>query len=69
MRALAEVIGRRLGIPVVSKTRDEAAAHFGFLSMVAGADQPASSKLTHAQLGWHPTGPGLLADLEANLQR
>jgi hypothetical protein len=63
-RDIAEVIGRGLKIPVVSKSSEEAAAHFGWLAMFVGSDMQASSKLTQERLGWHPTGPGLIADLE-----
>jgi nucleoside-diphosphate-sugar epimerase len=64
MREIAEVIGRGLRVPVVSLSQQEAQAHFGWLAMFAGADMPASSALTRQRLGWRPTGPGLIADLE-----
>jgi len=64
MREIAEVIGRGLKVPTVSLTPEEAPAHFGWLGMFAGFDMPASSALTQQRLGWHPTGPGLIADLE-----
>ena len=64
LRDIAEVIGRGLKVPVVSMSPEEAAAHFGWLAMFAGVDAPASSALTQKHLGWHPTGPGLIADLE-----
>ncbi|WP_158823772.1 SDR family oxidoreductase [Granulicella sp. S156] len=64
MREIAEVIGRGLKVPTVSLTPEEAPAHFGWLAMFAGFDMPASSALTQQRLGWHPTGPGLIADLE-----
>jgi nucleoside-diphosphate-sugar epimerase len=64
MRDIAEVIGRGLKVPVVSLSPDEASAHFGWLAMFAGLDMPASSAQTQERLGWHPTGPGLIADLE-----
>ncbi|MFZ1010902.1 MAG: SDR family oxidoreductase [Candidatus Sulfotelmatobacter sp.] len=63
-RNIAEVIGRGLKVPVVSKSPDEAAAHFGWLAMFADLDMPASSAQTQERLGWRPTGPGLIADLE-----
>jgi nucleoside-diphosphate-sugar epimerase len=63
MREIAEVIGRGLNVPVVSLSPEKAAAHFGWLSMFAGADLMASSEKTRKNLGWNPTGPGLLADL------
>lgn len=63
-RDIAEVIGRGLKVPVVSMSADEAAAHFGWMTLFAGIDMPASSAQTQQRLGWHPTGPGLIADLE-----
>jgi nucleoside-diphosphate-sugar epimerase len=64
MREIAEVIGRGLKVPVVSLSREKAQAHFGWLAMFAGFDMPASSAQTRQWLGWDPTGPGLVADLE-----
>lgn len=64
MRAIAEALGRRLGLPAASIPPEEAAAHFGWLAMFAMLDLPASSAVTRERLGWRPTGPGLLADLE-----
>lgn len=63
-RDIAESIGRGLKIPVVSLSPEQAATHFGWLAMFAGLDMPASSALTQQRLGWHPTGPGLIADLD-----
>jgi nucleoside-diphosphate-sugar epimerase len=64
VRDIADVIGRGLKVPVVSLSSEEAAGHFGWLAMFAGLDLPASSARTQERLGWHPTGPGLIADLE-----
>jgi nucleoside-diphosphate-sugar epimerase len=64
MREIAEVIGRGLKLPVVSLSPVEAPTHFGWLAMFAGFDMPASSAQTRQRLGWHPTGPSLIADLE-----
>lgn len=65
-REIAEVIGRRLNLPVVAKSAEEAAAHFGFFARFAGMDVAASSDRTQALLGWSPKEPGLIADIEAN---
>jgi nucleoside-diphosphate-sugar epimerase len=62
MRDIAEAIGRRLKLPV--KSIAPAQAYFGWLSMFAGLDMPASSALTRRKLGWEPTGPVLIADIE-----
>jgi nucleoside-diphosphate-sugar epimerase len=64
MRAIAQVLGERLGLPVASVTPEEAEAHFGWLAHFAMRDLPASSVWTRQTLGWHPTGPGMIADLE-----
>jgi nucleoside-diphosphate-sugar epimerase len=64
VRDIAEVIGRRLNIPVVSKSPEEAAAHFGWLGVFAGLDCPASSTLTQERLGWRPVETTMLSDLE-----
>lgn len=65
MRAIAEAVGRRVGVPARSITAEEAPAHFGWMAMFATHDVPASSALTRETLGWTPTGPGLIADIEA----
>jgi nucleoside-diphosphate-sugar epimerase len=64
LKDIAEVIGRGLKVPVVSKSPEEAAAHFGWFGIFAGRDLIGSSEQTQARLGWRPTGPGLIADLE-----
>jgi nucleoside-diphosphate-sugar epimerase len=63
-REIAEVIGRGLKVPVVSLTPEEAAGHFGWLGAFVARDLPASSAQTRDKLGWNPTGPGLISDLE-----
>src|SRR6201996_4127598 len=65
VREIAEVIGRGLKVPVVSKSPEEASEHFGWLGRFAGFDMPASSALTQERLGWHPTTqPGMISDLD-----
>jgi nucleoside-diphosphate-sugar epimerase len=63
-KAIAEVIGRRLNVPVVSQSPEEAAEHFGWFARFAGVDCPASSETTRALLHWKPDGPGLIADID-----
>jgi nucleoside-diphosphate-sugar epimerase len=63
-RDIAETIGRRLKVPVKSISAEEAGGYFGWLAHLAARDMPASSELTQKKLGWRPTGPGLIADLE-----
>ena len=63
-RRIAEIIGKRLNIPVVSQSPEVAAAHFGWFAHFAALDCPASSAQTQQQLDWAPTQAGLLADLD-----
>ena len=63
-KAIAEVIGRRLNIPVVSKSPEAAAEHFGWFAMFAGIDAPTSSIRTRSLLDWQPAQPGLIADID-----
>ena len=63
-REIAGVISRHLNVPVASKSREEASEHFGFLGLFAAMDVPSSSGSTQQRLGWRPTQPGLLADLD-----
>jgi nucleoside-diphosphate-sugar epimerase len=63
-KAIAEVIGKRLGVPVVSKSADEAEQHFGWFARFAAVDVPTSSAKTRALLGWEPKEKGLIEDLD-----
>jgi nucleoside-diphosphate-sugar epimerase len=65
LRAIAEAIGRLVHVPAVSKKPEEAASHFGFLAYFIAADYQASAAKTKQTLGWNPTGPGVIADIEA----
>ncbi|HTV14089.1 MAG TPA: SDR family oxidoreductase [Acidobacteriaceae bacterium] len=65
LRDIAAVIGRGLKVPVRAISQEEAPAHFGFLGRFVEMDLQGSSAQTREQLGWNPSGPGLIADLEA----
>lgn len=62
-REIAEAIGRGLNVPIVSKSPEEAADHFGWIARFFGIDGPASSAQTQQRLGWKPVQPGLIEDL------
>ena len=61
---IAEAIGRRLNVPVASKSREEMADHFGWIGQFFAMDGPASSEWTRERLGWKPKQPGLIADID-----
>jgi len=61
---IAEVIGRHLDLPVVAKSQEEAAEHFGWMGLFFAMDGPSSSAKTQKELGWRPVQPGLIADLD-----
>ena len=64
LRDIAEVIGRHLNLPVVSVSPADAGEHFTWLAGILAPDQPASSTLTRELMGWQPTQPGLIEDLD-----
>jgi nucleoside-diphosphate-sugar epimerase len=64
LRDIAGVIGRRLNVPVVSQSREEATGHFGWFAHFAALDNPASSERTRERLGWQPKQPALIPDLD-----
>ncbi|MGN6581960.1 MAG: SDR family oxidoreductase [Bordetella sp.] len=63
-REIAQALGRGLKLPVVSIVPEQAAAHFGWMAAFVSLDLPASSAWTQTRLGWHPSGPTLIADLD-----
>jgi nucleoside-diphosphate-sugar epimerase len=63
-KAIAEVIGRRLNIPIVSQSPEQAAEHFGWFARFTSVDCPAASQTTRSRLGWAPEQPGLIVDLD-----
>jgi nucleoside-diphosphate-sugar epimerase len=64
IRAIADVIGRHLNLPVVTISAEDASEHFRWLAGFLAVDSPASSALTRELLGWQPTQPGLIDDLD-----
>jgi nucleoside-diphosphate-sugar epimerase len=65
LKDIAAAIGRGLNVPVISISPEKAQEHFGFFGFFARRDSPVSSARTREQLGWNPTGPTLLTDLNA----
>jgi nucleoside-diphosphate-sugar epimerase len=63
-REIAEAMGHGLGVPIASVNPDAALEHFSFLGLFAGLDSPARAAITRELLGWDPTGPALIEDLE-----
>ena len=63
-REIAEVIGRRLSVPVVSKSGEEAKNHFGWMTYFFSIDNPTSSQFTQEHLGWKPNHAALIPDLD-----
>jgi nucleoside-diphosphate-sugar epimerase len=65
-REIAEAIGSRLDLPVVSLPVDELVlpGYFGLLANIVTQSYPASNLITRQALGWEPTQPRLLADLD-----
>jgi nucleoside-diphosphate-sugar epimerase len=63
-RHIAEAMGRHLGVPAVSVSPEDAAEHFVPLGHFVGLDSPATASITRELLGWEPTGPSLIDDLE-----
>ena len=64
VRAIAETIGRHLGVPTASVPTEQAGAHFGWIAPFMTLDNPTSSARTQQLLDWEPTHPGLIADLD-----
>jgi nucleoside-diphosphate-sugar epimerase len=64
LRDAAAAIGRRLGVPAAPVAAESAEQHFGYLSAFVGLDNPTSSQTTRDVLGWTPTRPGLISDLD-----
>jgi len=64
MREIAQSVADHLGVPTASIPADRLQEQFGFLAFLIGLDLPASNHLTRHRLGWEPTHPGLLADLD-----
>ena len=63
-RVIAETIAGKLGIQARSITEDEAPEYLGFLAGFAGLDNPTSNDRTRQLLGWQPTHPGWIEDVQ-----
>jgi hypothetical protein len=63
VREIAAAIGRHLGIPAVSIPADQAAEHFKAFPFIT-MDITMPSAITRELVGWEPTRPGLIADLD-----
>ena len=68
IKEIMTVVGKRMDLPVESKSVEEAGASIGFFAHVISMDNPTSGEKTQRELGWTPTGPGLLEDLEKNYE-
>ncbi len=66
-REIADAIGRGLGLPVVSVPAADATAQFGWLGRFFAGDMRTSSVLTRESLGWTPTHPTLIEDLDSGV--
>jgi nucleoside-diphosphate-sugar epimerase len=64
-RDIAEAIGRAFSLPVTSIAPEDAQDHFGFMGMFFGRDLTADAAMTQKLLGWTPTGPSLIEDIDA----
>jgi nucleoside-diphosphate-sugar epimerase len=63
-REIAEAIGRALDLPVASVPSDEVLDHFGWIGQFFAMDLLSSSTMTQQLLGWTPTGPTLIDDID-----
>ena len=64
-REIAEAIGRAFGLPVASIAAEDVAEHYGWIGAFFSMDLTATSARTQELLGWTPTGPTLIADIDA----
>jgi nucleoside-diphosphate-sugar epimerase len=62
-RDIAAAIGANLGVPTASIAPEDVETQFSFLALLVGLDNPTSSEATRKALGWEPTHPGLIDDL------
>lgn len=64
-REIGEALGRALDLPVASIAPDDVAGHFGWIGGFFGMDLAGTSTATQRLLGWMPTGPTLVEDIDA----
>ncbi len=63
-KLIAETIAGKLGVEAKSITDEDAPQYLGFLAAFAGLDNPVSNDKTRRVLGWEPTHPGWVEDVE-----
>jgi nucleoside-diphosphate-sugar epimerase len=63
-KVIAETIAGKLGIQAKRITAEEAPHYLGFLAAFAGLDNPTSNDQTRELLGWEPTHPGWIEDVQ-----
>lgn len=64
MRDMVETFARGMKIPAVSITPEQALDYYGWMGHLAATDMPASGEKTQRELGWNPSGPSLITDLQ-----
>ena len=68
-RVIAEAIGRAFDLPVAAVPDDRIGEHFGWIGGFFAMDMAASSAATRELLGWTPTGPTLIEDIDGGAYR
>ena len=66
VKEIVEMIGRKLKVLVKSRSAEDAVPILRIFAYFINSDNPALSKKTRKELGWHTTGPTLIADFEAS---
>lgn len=66
VKTIAELIGKKLNLPVVSLNAETVPQHFEWMAKFIGFDSPATAIATQEKLGWMPTEINLIQDMEEN---